>query len=47
MKNIEKDNSKKAKKDKKINFSIAFKEDGDSFQNIMEKILLNKMTKNM
>jgi len=27
-------------------FSIAFKKDGESFQSVMEKILLNKINKN-
>lgn len=30
-----------------IKFSIAFKKDGESFQNVMEKILMNKMLKNI
>ena len=44
--NIENKNCTKEKKAKKINnieFSIAFNKDGDSFQNIMEKILISKL----
>lgn len=44
--NIENKNCTKEKKTKKINnieFSIAFNKDGDSFQNIMEKILISKL----
>ena len=29
-----------------LKFSVKFKEDGESFQNIMEKILINKINKN-
>ena len=28
-----------------LKFSVKFKEDGESFQNIMEKILINKINK--
>ena len=37
----------KDKKSNEINFSVAFKKDGDSFQSIMEKILMSKITKNI
>lgn len=43
---IEKGNStkeKKAKNKENIEFSIAFNKNGDSFQNIMEKILISKL----
>jgi len=33
------------KEKNEIEFKIAFKEDGESFQSIMEKILLNKISK--
>lgn len=29
-----------------LKFSVAFKKDGESFQSIMEKILINKIYKN-
>ena len=29
-----------------LKFSVKFKEDGESLQNIMEKILINKINKN-
>ena len=29
-----------------LKFSVKFKEDGESFQNIMEKILINKINRN-
>ena len=37
----------KDNKSNEINFSVAFKKDGDSFQSIMEKILMSKITKNI
>lgn len=46
MKNEEREKCTKEKKNNEINFSVAFKKDGDSFQNIMEKILMNKIIKN-
>lgn len=46
MKNEEKETCTKEKKSNEINFSVAFKKDGDSFQSIMEKILINKINKN-
>ncbi len=33
----------KSKKNDNIEFSIAFNKNGDSFQNIMEKILISKL----
>ena len=41
--NTENRNCTKEKKVNNIEFSIAFNENGDSFQNIMEKILINKL----
>lgn len=44
------ENDKTCTKDKncnEINFSVAFKKDGDSFQSIMEKILMSKISKNI
>lgn len=41
--NTENRNCTKEKKVNNIEFSIAFNESGDSFQNIMEKILINKL----
>ncbi len=46
MKNIENETCTKDKKSNEINFSVAYKKDGDSFQNIMEKILISKIIKN-
>ena len=46
MKNKDKKACTKDRKGNEINFSVAFKKDGDSFQNIMEKILISKITKN-
>lgn len=46
MENEKKESCTKEKKNNEMNFSIAFKKDGDSFQSIMEKILINKITKN-
>lgn len=46
-KNIKEDNCAKEKRIKNadnIEFSIAFNKDGDSFQNIMERILISKLT---
>lgn len=45
MKNNVKDKNctKENKNSENIEFSIAFDEKGDSFQNIMEKILINKL----
>lgn len=43
------ENNEKSVKDIKrkgnLEFSVAFNENGESFQNIMERILLNKITK--
>ncbi len=47
MENEDKKTCTKDKKNNEINFSVAFKKDGDSFQNIMEKILISRITKNM
>lgn len=47
MKNIENETCTKDKKSNEINFSVAYKKDGDSFQNIMEKILISKIIKNV
>lgn len=47
MKNEDKNTCTKDKKCNEINFSVAFKKDGDSFQSIMEKILMSKITKNI
>lgn len=47
MKNIENETCTKDKKSNEINFSVAYKKDGDSFQNIMEKILTSKIIKNV
>ena len=46
MKNIENETCTKDKTSNEINFSVAYKKDGDSFQNIMEKILISKIIKN-
>ena len=46
MKNIENETCTKDKKSNEINFSVTYKKDGDSFQNIMEKILISKIIKN-
>lgn len=46
MKNIENETCTKDKRSNEINFSVAYKKDGDSFQNIMEKILISKIIKN-
>ena len=46
MKNIENETCTQDKKSNEINFSVAYKKDGDSFQNIMEKILISKIIKN-
>ena len=46
MKNIENETCTKDKISNEINFSVAYKKDGDSFQNIMEKILISKIIKN-
>lgn len=35
----------KSNKVKEIKFSVAFKKDGESFQNVMEKILMSKIAK--
>ena len=37
---------KKSKKVDNIKFTVAFNKDGDSFQNIMEKILISKLKNN-
>lgn len=45
-KNIKNENcikEKKTKNNDNIEFIIAFNKDGDSFQNIMEKILMSKL----
>lgn len=42
--NIKEENCAKEKNN--IEFSIAFNKDGDSFQNIMEKILISKLANN-
>lgn len=34
------------KKNDKLEFSVAFRKDGESFQSIMEKILMSKLTRN-
>lgn len=47
MENEDKNTCTKDKKCNEINFSVAFKKDGDSFQSIMEKILMSKITKNI
>ncbi len=47
MKNEDKNTCTKDKKDSEISFSVAFKKDGESFQSIMEKILMNKINKNI
>lgn len=41
----QKETCTKEKRSNEINFSVAFKEDGDSFQSIMERILMNKIIK--
>lgn len=44
--NIRKEDCTKEKRTKNVDnieFSIAFNKDGDSFQNIMEKILISKL----
>ena len=46
MENEDKKTCTKDKKSNEINFSVAYKKDGDSFQNIMEKILISKIIKN-
>lgn len=46
MKKEEKENVTKEKKDNNLNFSVVFKKDGESFQNVMEKILMSKIIKN-
>ena len=46
MKNIENETCTKDKRSNEINFAVAYKKDGDSFQNIMEKILISKIIKN-
>lgn len=45
MKNNVKDGNctKEKRNNNNIKFSIAFNKDGDSFQNIMEKILISKL----
>ena len=43
MKNEDKNTCTKDKKCNEINFSVAFNKNGDSFQNIMEKILISKL----
>ncbi len=35
---------KRVKNTENLEFSVAFSENGDSFQNIMERILINKLT---
>ena len=47
MKNNKKDKNctKEDRKEDNIKFSIAFNKDGDSFQKIMEKILMSKLEK--
>lgn len=47
MKNDEIKTCTNDKKSSEINFTVAFKEDGDSFQSIMEKILISKINKNL
>ena len=46
---MENENNKITTKEKnnnsEIKFSVAFKKDGDSFQNIMEKVLMSKINK--
>lgn len=46
MKKEEKETVTKEKKNNDINFSVVFNKDGDSFQNVMEKILMSKIIKN-
>lgn len=41
-----KENEQCTKEESDLEFFVAFKKDGESFQNIMEKILLNKINKN-
>lgn len=37
---------KDIKKKADLEFSVAFNKEGESFQSVMERILLNKITKN-
>lgn len=46
MKNEEKEAETKEKKSNDLKFSVIFKKDGESFQNVMEKILMSKIIKN-
>ena len=46
MNKKEQENVTKEKKNNDLNFSVAFKKDGDSFQDVMEKILMSKIVKN-
>ncbi len=46
MKKEEKETNTKEQNNKDINFSVVFKKDGDSFQNVMEKILMSKIINN-
>lgn len=47
IKNNSSTKDEKSKNSENIQFSIAFNKNGDSFQNIMEKILISKLTKNI
>ena len=47
MENEDKKTCTKDKKSNEIKFSVVFKKDGDSFQNVMEKILTSKIIKNI
>ena len=40
-------NIEKADNKENLIFNVAFRKDGESFQKIMERILINKLTKNI
>lgn len=46
MKEGKKSIETKEKKSSDLSFSVIFKKDGDSFQKVMEKILMSKIVKN-
>lgn len=46
MKKEKKETNLKEQNNGDINFSVVFKKDGDSFQNVMEKILMSKIINN-
>lgn len=46
MKKEEKETNLKEQNNRDINFSVVFRKDGDSFQNVMEKILMSKIINN-